>query len=73
MEKIHGNMHVLVLSCTYLQRNVLACSMYFLHLVHTFSTQNDAMVNGKLELQFTYARTLLTGPQVPRPESRWCK
>ena len=36
MEKIHGNMHVFVLSCTCKHKN-MRVSMYFLHLELTFT------------------------------------
>ena len=39
MEKIHGNTHVIVLSCKFLtcKHNNMRVSMYFLHLVLTFT------------------------------------
>ena len=39
MEKIHGNMHVFVLSCKFLtsKHKNMRVSMYFLHLVLTFT------------------------------------
>ena len=39
MEKIHGNMHVFVLSCKFLtsKHKNIRVSMYFLHLVFTFT------------------------------------
>ena len=39
MEKIHGNMHVFVLSCKFLtsKHKNMHVSMYFFHLVLTFT------------------------------------
>ena len=50
MEKIHGNMHVFVLSRKFVtsKHKNMHVSMYFLHLVLTFTSHYIILVNGIL-------------------------
>ena len=52
MEKIHGNTHVFVLSCKILTRKHknMRVSMYFLHLVLTFTPHYIITDKGLLQL-----------------------
>ena len=59
MEKIHGNMHVFVLSCKFLtsKHKNMHVSMYFFHLVLTFIPplhHNGIMVIGLLQTIVTH-------------------
>ena len=53
MEKIHGNMHVFVLSCKFLtsKHKNMKVSMYFLHLVLIFIPHYIIMVKGQLRCE----------------------
>ena len=53
MEKIHGNMHVCVLSCKFLtsKHKNMRVSMYFLYLVLTFTPHYIITDKGQLCLQ----------------------
>ena len=50
MEKIHGNMHIFVLSCKFLtcKHKNMHVSMYFLHLEHTFTPHYIITDKGQL-------------------------
>ena len=52
MEKIHGNMHVFVLSCKFLtcKHKNMRVSMYFLHLELTFTPHYIIMDKGLLNI-----------------------
>ena len=54
MEKIHGNMHVFVLSCEFLtiKHKSMHVSMYFLYLVLTFTPHYIITDKSLLEIDF---------------------
>ena len=61
MEKIHGNMHVFVLSCKFLacKHKNMRVSMYFLHLELTFTphyiiTDKGLLSQAKASVARTY-------------------
>ena len=60
MEKIHGNMHVFVLSCKFLtwKHKNMHVSMYFLHLELTFTPHYIIMDKGLLIYNIQYKITL---------------
>ena len=68
MEKIHGNMHVSVLSCKFLtsKHKNMHVSMYFFHLVLTFINpplhHNGIMVKGLLQKIVCYSHAFLAIP-----------
>ena len=61
MEKIHGNMHVFVLSCKFLtsKHKNMHVSMYSLHLVLTFTPHYIITDKGLLSLCVQYIGLIL--------------